>query len=308
MAGDFEIVVAGGGIAGLTAGLGAARLGRKTMVLAGDVLGGLLLSIEKIEGVPGFPDGVPGYDLCPMTQEQATAAGAQVVGARLEGLAPVGGRWRLITSEGEMTAGAVVLATGGELRQLGLPAEARLLGKGVSQCASCDAPLVRKRVVAVVGGGDSALQEALTLAEHAERVVVLHRGKSLSAQATYTERARAHSRIELRFSTVVDDILGEERLTGLRIRDVDSGGTSVLEAAALFVYIGLAPATAFLRSQLTLDPTGRIPTDHRMRTVERGLLAAGIVRSGSPGRAVGSAGEGAIAAVAADAYLSGGEW
>jgi len=308
MDGEFDIVVAGGGIAGLTAGLGAARLGCKTLVLAGDVLGGLLLSIEKIDGVPGFPDGVPGYDLCPMAQEQATAAGAQVVAARLDGLAPANGRWRLSTGEGETIAGAVILATGAQLRQLGLPAEQRLLGRGVSLCASCDAPLVRKRPVAVIGGGDSALQEALTLAEHAERVIVLHRGKALSAQAAYVDRARAHPRIELRFATAVDDILGDDRLTGVRIRDLESGTTAVLDAAALFVYIGLEPATSYLQEQLALDPGGRIPTDARMRTQLRGILAAGIVRSGSPGRAVGAAGEGAAAAVAAHAFLSGGEW
>jgi thioredoxin reductase (NADPH) len=308
MDGEFDIVVVGGGIAGLTAGLGAARLGRKTLVLAGDVLGGLLLSVEKIEGVPGFPDGVPGYDLCPMAQEQATAAGAQVVAAQLDGLAPANGRWQLSTGEGETTAGAVILATGAQLRLLGLPAEQRLLGKGVSQCASCDAPLLRKRTVAVVGGGDSALQEALTLAEHAERVIVLHRGKALSAQAAYVDRVRAHPRIELRFATVVDDVLGDDRLTGVRIRDLDSDATAVLDAAALFVYIGLEPATTYLRGQLALDPWGRIPTDAGMRTELRGILAAGIVRSGSPGRAVGAAGEGVTAAVAADAYLSRGEW
>ena len=306
LAEDFEVVVAGGGIAGLTAGLVSARLGRKTLVLAGDVLGGLLLSIERIEGVPGFPDGVPGYELCPMAQEQAVAAGAEVVATSLDRLARQDGKWRVTAGDRDIAASAVILATGSTLKKLGLPAEARLLGKGVSQCAGCDGPLFRNRAVAVIGGGDSALQEASTLANFASRVIVLHRGKTLSAQAAYRRHASQHPKIELRFDTVVEDILGEDRVTGIRTRDVASGLTAALELAAVFVYIGLEPNATFLRGQIDLDPTGRVPTDARMRTALPGVFAAGVVRSGSPGRAVGSAGEGAIAAVAANEYVSDG--
>jgi thioredoxin reductase (NADPH) len=300
---DYDIVVAGGGIAGLTAGLTSARLGRKTLVLTGDALGGLLLSIEKIDGYPGFPDGVPGYELCPIAQEQATAAGAEFAMTNLERLAPQDGKWRVSTGDGEIAARAIILATGSSLKQLGLPAEARLFGKGVSQCASCDAPLVRGKPVAVAGGGDSALQEALTLAEHASRVFVCHRGAALSGQAAYRDRASQHPKIELRFGTVIEDILGEDRVTGIRTRDA-SGESADVEVLALFVYIGLQPNTGFLQGLLELDPAGKIPTDARMRTALPGVLAAGVGRVGSPGRAAGSAGEGAIAAVSADAFLT----
>ena len=302
MANEFDIVVAGGGIAGLTAGLTAARLGRRTLILTGDVLGGNLLSIERIEGYPGFPEGVAGYELCPMAQAQAAEAGAAFAPAPLQALEGEAPDFRLVTGEGELSARAVILATGSQLKALGVPGEERLKGKGVSHCASCDAPLLRGMPVAVVGGGDSAMQETLTLAEHASRVIVLHRGAALSGQASYRERVLGHPNVEVRYRTVVEEILGEDVVSGARVRAAQ--GSDVLEAAAVFVYIGLAPNTSFLEGGVRRDATGRITTDTSMATERRGLFAAGSVRSGWPGRAVASAGEGTAAAVAADRYLN----
>ncbi len=182
---EYDVVIAGGGVAGLTAGLTSARAGRKTRVLTGPALGGHLVSIERIDGYPGFPDGVPGYDLCPIIQEQAAAAGAEFDAREASGLHGDDGRWRVTTGQGDVSARAVVIATGTTVKTLGVPGEERLRGKGVSHCASCDAPLLRGRIVGVVGGGDSALQEALTLVQHVARVIVLHRGNAFSAQATY---------------------------------------------------------------------------------------------------------------------------
>ena len=305
---EFDIVVAGGGIAGLTAALTAARLGCKTLVFSGDVLGGLLLSIEKVEGFPGFVEGVPGYDLCPMVQEQAVAAGAQFTAASLDGLDRQNGGWQLTSGSSHARARAVILATGATLKELGVPGEERLRGKGVSHCASCDAPLVRKLTVAVAGGGDSALQEALTLAEFAERVIILQRGSALTAQAAYRDRVASHPKIEIRFNTVVEEVLGNGKVAGVRIRDVNGNVSTDLELAALFVYIGLEPATTFAKTHIRLDPSGRIPVDAQMRTELPGVLGAGIARSGSVGRAVSSAGDGTIAAITAERYLADGKW
>jgi thioredoxin reductase (NADPH) len=299
MSSDFDIVVAGGGIAGLSAGLAAARLGRKTLVLTGDVLGGNLLSIEKIEGYPGFPEGVPGYELCPMAQAQAAEAGAEFASTTLQRLEGQGPEFHLVTGDGELSARAVIVATGSDIKALGVPGEERLKGKGVSHCASCDAPLLRGMVAAVVGGGDSAMQEALTLAGHASRVIVLHRGQALSGQASYRDRVLAHPSIEVRYSALVEEIVGEDAVAGARLR----GTNEVVEAAGVFVYIGLAPNTAFLGGRLRLDGSRRIPTDAAMATEQAGLFAAGSVRSGWPGRAAASAGEGTAAAVAAHDYL-----
>ena len=292
----------------MTAALTAARLGCKTFVLAGDVLGGLLVSINKIEGFPGFVEGVPGYDLCPMIQEQAVAAGAQFTSASLDGLERQNGGWQLVSGNSQVRARAVILATGATLKELGVPGEERLRGKGVSHCASCDAPLVRKKTVAVVGGGDSALQEALTLAEFADRVIILQRGADLTAQAFYRDRVAGDPKIEVRCNTVVEEIFGDGKVDGVRIRDIKGNAATDLELAAIFVYIGLEPATMLVEAHMKLDPSGRIPVDARMRTELPGVFAAGIARSGSVGRAVASAGDGTIAAITAERYLADGNW
>ena len=303
MTADFDVVVAGSGIAGLSAALTSARLGRKTLVLTGDILGGQLLSINKIDGFPGFPEGIAGYDLCPIAQEQAAAAGAEFSATELKRIAPVERSWQVAAGDGTThVARALIIATGAGLKPLGIPGEERLFGKGVSHCASCDAPLLRGKVAVVIGGGDSAAQEALTLAESAARVVILHRGAALTAQADYRERVRGNNKIEVRCNSVAEEILGDAKVTGVRVRDRAGGGAD-LEASGVFVYIGLQPNVGVLEGRVALDPDGRIATDAAMRTGVPGICAAGAVRSGWPGRAVASAGEGATAAIAVDRYL-----
>ena len=304
---DYDIVIAGGGLAGLTAGLTAARLGRKTLVLTGDVIGGQLLSIEKIEGYPGFPEGVPGYDLAPMTQEEAALAGAEFTATELKNLTRDGDAWRIATGEGDVVARGLVLATGASLKELGVPGEARLRGQGVSHCASCDAPLLRGKIAAVIGGGDSAMQEALTLSQHVSRVVLLTHGAGLAGQRSYRERVTQDPKIEVRTRTEVEDILGDARVAGLRLREVGSGASSDLNVDAVFVYIGLAPNTGFLEGRVNLSACA-VPTDSFMRTELPGVCAAGTVRAASACRAASAAGDGATAAIAIDRYLTDGVW
>lgn len=304
----FELAVVGSGIAGLTAALVAARMGRKAVVLTGDVLGGQLLSIEKVDGYPGFPEGVPGYDLCPIAQEQAANAGAEFVTTEVEGLEAAGDAWRLATGEGAFEARAVVLATGCSLKELGVPGEETLRGKGVSHCATCDAPLLRNKPAAVVGGGDSGLQEALTLVEHASHVFILERGDALTAQAVYQDLIKSNSKVEIRCNTIVEEVLGTDKVSGIRVRDVANDATSELEAAGIFAYVGLKPNAALVQDHLVLDPSGAVLTDAWMRTRMTGVFAVGTVRSGSPARAVSCAGDGATAAIAVDHYLRDGNW
>jgi thioredoxin reductase (NADPH) len=305
---EFEIIVVGAGIAGLSAGLAAARLGRSTFILTGDALGGQLLNIEKIDGYPGFPEGVPGYDLCPIAQEQAAAAGAEIAMASLTRLERTGETWTVTTPHETLGARSVILATGTRLRELGVPGESTLRGKGVSQCASCDAPLLRDRAVVVAGGGDSALQEALTLAEHCSAVTIVHHGGAYTAQAAYRALADANPRITSVPQSEVIEILGQDAVTGARIRHLGTGETSDLECDGVFAFIGLQPNGVFIDDRTILDGSGYIVTDAAMRTRLSGLLAAGSVRSGNAFRAAAAAGDGTTAALAADRFLGTGEW
>ena len=302
MAQTFDIVIAGGGIAGLSAALAAARLGRRTLVLAGHVLGGNLLSIEKVEGYPGFPEGIPGYELVPAAQAMAAEAGAEfemLPLLRVEGDAP---KLRLSTAENEIHAKTLIVATGASPRKLGVPGEERLVGKGVSHCASCDGPMLRGAAVAVIGGGDSAMQEASTLANYVSRVILLCRGPALQGQAAYRERVLGNPKIEVRFDAEVAEIEGATAVSGVRLVSGER-----MDVAAVFPYIGLAPNTTFLRGQVKLGPSEGIAADASMASSTRGIFAAGLACAGSPGRAIASAGEGAAAAVAAHEYLRGEE-
>ena len=301
MSTDYEIIIAGAGIAGLTAAIHAARLGRRTLLLTGHVPGGHLISINCIDGYPGYPDGVPGYDLCPMAQDQAMAAGAEMLPAMVESIAKTENGFTLNANGKQYTSGAVILATGSDLKELGINGETEFHGKGVSHCASCDAPALRGQVVAVVGGGDSALQEALTLAEHVSKVIIIHRGSQFRAQQDYIQRIQDNPKIESRFHSTIEEILGGDAVTAVKVNQ--DGESSNLDVAAVFVFIGLQPNSHVVADLLELDKTSHVPVDQDMQTSVPGLFAAGLVRSGAAGRAVGSAGDGAVAATAAHRYL-----
>jgi thioredoxin reductase (NADPH) len=293
----------GSGLAGLTAGLFSARHGLSTLILESNIPGGHLISIEKIEDFPGFPDGVAGYDLCPTVQRQAADQGAEFQRAEVQNLEAKDGFWSVISDEEQHRAKAVIVATGSTLKELGVPGEARLMGRGVSHCASCDGPLYNGQVVGVVGGGDAALQEALTLANYAESVVILHREERFSGQHSYLQRALSDPKIAPRYGTVVEEILGDDVVSAVRVRSLATEAVSQIDLAGLFVYVGMKPNTAFLQNILKLEETGHVATDAWMRTARAGLYAAGDIRRDSAAQAVASAGDGATAAIAAFRYI-----
>jgi len=300
---DYDVIVVGSGLAGLTAGLFAARHGLSTLVLESNIPGGHLISIEKIEDFPGFPDGIAGYDLCPTVQRQAADHGAQFQRAEVLSLEAQDRMWSVATDEERHRAKAVIVATGSSLKDLGVPGEAKLMGRGVSHCASCDGPLYNGQTVGVVGGGDSALQEALTLAKYAAQIIVFQHAADFSAQQWYRERVLSGAKISARYQTVVEEILGDDMVTAVRVRDLVSGESSKVDLTGLFVYVGLKPNTEFLKNLLRLSETGHVPTDNWMKTARDGLYAAGDIRQDSAAQAITSSGDGATAAIAAYRYI-----
>jgi len=306
---DFDTVVIGGGVAGLTAALFAARGGSSTLVLVPlpGVPGGQLVTIDRVEDFPGFADGIAGYELGPKIQEQAANAGAEFQMVEAERIEASDGGWRVATGDGDVQARTVIIAIGSRPRELGVPGEERLVGRGVSHCASCDGPLMRGKTVTVVGAGDSGLQEALTLADFASEVIVVHRSAQPTAQEVYQQRVQEAPNIRLRANIVVEEILGDQVVSGVRVRDAVSGDVAVLETAAVFVYVGLEPNTEFIRDLIRLDEAGRIPTDIWMRTELPGVFAVGDVRSDSASQAITGAGDGATAAIAVRSYLEAAE-
>ena len=300
---DYDVIVVGSGLAGLTAGLFAARYGLSTLVLEANIPGGHLISIEKIEDFPGFPDGIAGYDLCPSVQRQAAEQGVEFQRVEVQSIEASDRLWSVVTSEERHHAKSVIVATGSTLKELGVPGEAKLMGRGVSHCASCDGPLYGGQTVGVIGGGDSALQEALTLANYANRVIIFHHGTEFSGQHTFQQRVLSHAKIDVRRQMAVEEILGDDGVTGVRVRDVAKGEESQIDVKGVFVYVGLEPNTAFLRDIIQLSDTGHVPTDIWMKTELPGLYAVGDIRQDSPAQAITSAGDGAVAAIAVHKYI-----
>ena len=300
---DVDLVIIGAGVAGLTAAMLAGRYGLEPVVVDRLGVGGQISSADRIENFPGFPQGVGGHELGPLLHEQAEAAGAELVLDTVEGF-EARGEHRIVRGAGESwRAGAIIIAAGSALRPLGVTGEEKLLGRGVSHCASCDGAFFAGREVGVVGGGDSALDEALVLAEHATRVVIFHRGERLDAQQALRDKAAANGKIEIALDTIVEEIVGEDAVSGVRLRDRKTG-TSRLEAIkGVFVYVGLEPNTAFLRGLLALDAAGHIETDINMRTSLAGVFAAGDIRKHSVALLAAAAGDGATAAISAFRYL-----
>ena len=300
---DYDVIVVGSGLAGLTAGLFAARYGLSTLVLESNIPGGHLISIEKIEDFPGFPDGIAGYDLCPTVQRQAADHGAEFQRAEVQNLHPEGPFWSVITDEERHRGKAIIVATGSSLKELGVPGEAKLIGRGVSHCASCDGPLYNEKTVGVVGGGDSALQEALTLANYAASVLIFTQEESFDAQFSYVQRALSQPKIEARHRTAIEVVLGDDVVSGVRVRDLETNESLQIDLAGLFVYVGMKPNTAFLKDLVHLSDSGHVPTDGWMRTEREGLYAAGDIRQDSAAQAITCTGDGATAAIAAYGYI-----
>ena len=307
-ANKYDVIIIGGGAAGLTAGLYASRAGLNTLLLERMMPGGQIINAELIENFPGFPDGISGAEIGPLMQDQATRYGLQIQMGEVDSLAQADGSWKASAYGSDYEAKAVIVAGGSTLRKLGIPGEEELYGAGVSYCATCDGGFFMNEVVGVAGGGDSALDEALVLTEFASKVILFVRGDEFIGQKIYQDRVLAHDKIEVRWKTTVDSIIGEGQVEGIGITDVTSGETSRVDLSGLFIYVGLKPNSDYLSDLLPLDGGGHIPTDVWMRTPVKGIFAAGDIRQNSAAQLITSAGDGATAAIAAQRYLENPQW
>ncbi|QIA26183.1 thioredoxin-disulfide reductase [Thermaerobacter sp. PB12/4term] len=299
-----RVVIVGSGPAGLTAAIYAARANLDTTVVAGWEAGGQLMLTTEVENFPGFPEGILGPDLMARMRQQAERAGARFVDGDVTGVDFSRRPFRLQVGSTELEADAVILATGASAKWLGLPSEKRLMGRGVSSCATCDGAFFRDQDVVVVGGGDTAMEEALYLARICRSVTVVHRRDRLRASKIMQERAMANDKIRFVWDSVVEDILGEEKVEGVRVRNVKTGQTSEIPCAAVFVAIGHKPNTDFLRGHLDLDERGYVIADGP-RTSIPGVFVAGDVRDHRYRQAVTAAAEGCKAAMEAAWFLEG---
>jgi thioredoxin reductase (NADPH) len=308
MVDTYDIIVIGGGAAGFTAGMYAARDRQQALLIEKFSAGGQVLNCEHIENFPGFPEGVAGYSFGPMLQQQAMNMGLEMKLAEVQSLQLDDGVKVLQTDDGELRAKALIIATGSSFTKLNILGEEEFLGNGVSHCASCDGAFFMDQPVAVVGGGDAALDEGLHLTQYASQVTIIHRRGELRACQLLQERAQSTDKIAFRWHTVVRAIEGEGTVQRVQLEDVNTGERSHLEVAGVFLFIGLTPNTQFLNGLVPLNDRGQVLTDLWMRTSVPGVFAAGDVRHASARQLVSSAGDGATAALAAIRYLRTGEW
>jgi thioredoxin reductase (NADPH) len=305
-----DTVILGSGCAGLTAAIYAARAGLKPLVLEGHEPGGQLSITTLVENFPGWPEGIQGPELIENMKKQAERFGATLEHGHLEGVHVGTHPIHLETTLGEITTRTLIVASGASARWLGLPSEQALIGHGVSSCATCDGFFFRGKDIAVVGGGDSAMEEALFLTRFATKVTVLHRREQFRASKIMLERAMAHPNIELRTNTVVDEVLGVDakEVKGLKLRDVKSGATDELPVKGLFLGIGHVPNAKMFAGQVDLDEEGYIRTTGNVMTTHQGQVVAGVFACGDVQdrryrQAITAAGSGCMAALEAEKFL-----
>lgn len=300
----IDIGIVGGGPAGLAAGLYAARALRRTVLWERGLIGGQIATTSTVENYPGFPEGVNGLDLALAMRQQAERFGMETRYEAVTGLRADLDGFVLATDGGQVHARAVIVTAGAEPVRLDVPGEVELTGRGVSYCATCDAAFFRDVPVAIVGGGDAAIDEALFTTRYASKVYVIHRRDELRASKVLQQRALASPKIEFIWDTVVERVNGESNVESLELRNVRSGERRTLPVAAMFVFIGQRPASELLGGLTSLDAGGHVEVNEWMETEVPGLFAAGDLRSQSARQLVTAAGDGVTAAIRAEHYLA----
>jgi thioredoxin reductase (NADPH) len=298
-----KVVIIGSGPAGLTAAIYAARANLAPIVFAGQMYGGQLMLTTEVENYPGFADGIMGPELMEAFRAQAERFGSVIHNVDVTEVDFRTRPFAVRTAEDEYTADTVIVATGASARWLNIPGEARLRGRGVSTCATCDGAFFREKHIIVVGGGDSAMEEALFLTRFGRKVTVIHRRDSLRASKIMAERALNHEKIDFIWNTAVEEVIGEDKTTALRLKNLVDGEESTFAADALFIAIGHDPNTGIFKDQLDLDAAGYIVSDDGVRTNIEGVFVAGDVFDIRYKQAITAAGSGCRAAMDVEKYL-----
>ena len=300
----YEVLIIGGGPAGLTAGLYASRAGLTTLLIEKGIFGGQITYAEHVENFAGFPEGISGIELGEKMRAQAEKHGLKTMPAEVTGLEIKGALKVVKTTEGDFSGRTVILAGGAVRRKLGVEGESRLTGRGVSYCAVCDAVFFGDQKVAVVGGGDTAITEALHLTKFASKITIIHRRKQLRATHILQDKVRSEPKIDFLWDTTLSAIEGKDNVERLRLLNIKTNQSSILEVSGVFISVGTNPDTEYLRGILPLDESGYIITNERMETSLPGVLAAGDIRHNSARQAITAAGDGATAAIYAQKYLT----
>lgn len=303
----YDMIVVGGGPGGYTAALYAARAGLDTLVLEKLSAGGQMALTEQIDNYPGFEDGIDGFTLAEKMQQQAERFGARSEYAQVECMDLSAAPKMLETSEGTFYAKTVVLATGANPRELGLPNEASLTGRGVAYCAACDGMRYKGKTVVVVGGGNSAAADAMLLSRVAKKVILVHRRDTLRATKVYHQPLMQAENLEFRWNSTVAELLHEDKLTGVKLKDVNSGEETVIPCDGVFISVGRKPATELVAGQLELDRSGYIIADETTKTNLPGVYAVGDVRTKPLRQVVTAVADGAMAVHMAEEFLAGGQ-
>ncbi|MDD5082017.1 MAG: thioredoxin-disulfide reductase [Dehalococcoidales bacterium] len=301
---EYDIIIIGGGPAGLAAGIYTSRGRLRSLLIDRGLAGGQIANAEQVENYPGFPDGISGMELSQLMLQQATKFGLETQLAEVTGIDFQGSGKIIKTTEGDFTARAIIIAGGSQWQKLGIPGEREFLGKGVSYCATCDGAFFRDKPVAVIGGGNAAISEALHLTKFALKITVIHRRDQLRATRILQEKAFAEPKINFRWSTTVERIEGKTFVEAISLHQVATGEKSSLKVAGVFIAAGLKPDTDYLKGTVPLDEAGYIITDEKMATSVPGIFAAGDIRRNSARQSITAAGDGATAAIYAERFIS----
>ncbi|MCL0063742.1 thioredoxin-disulfide reductase [Dehalococcoidia bacterium] len=299
-----DVIIIGSGPAGLAAAIYAGRAGLDTLILTGMFIGGQAATTDRIENYPGFPEGIPGDELTNLMRKQAERFGAQVVNDQVTEVDLLTHPFGVKTASAQYESKALIIATGASPRKLGVPGEEEFIGRGVSFCATCDGFFYQDKTVIVVGGGNSAVEEALFLTKFASKVYIVHRRDRLRADDILQKRVGGNERIKIIWDSIVTEVVGETQVSGVRLKNLKTGQVSTLTADGIFVYIGNVANTQLFAGQIELDEQGYVITDARQRTSINGVFAAGDVQERVLQQVVTACSTGARASVEAEKFIA----